>query len=382
MLPMYKENTMTKRKLSNIQWQFMRHGTWVCLGSVTLGGSFFFFLWYQLAQLSSLQEWLFESWGVTIPPFPGPSLIVTQMLTMWLIAVLIGASFGYIYGNLLKKRIEILLQSAMMLERGNLDIRIPDLGEDELGQLGRQLNDMTTRFQQQVASLQRLSAHNAELNDQVKQAAIVEERQRLARELHDAVSQQLFAISMTMAALKRTLLQNPEKAKGQAELVEEMAAAAQSEMRALLLHLRPAHLEGKGLKQGIEDLLREMQGKHPISFQWSIEEIPSLPKGMEDHLFRILQEALSNTLRHAKAHRVEVKLVVIGNKLRFKITDDGIGFTIKDERKSSSYGMALMQERVAEIGGVLNISSAPGQGTLIEVTIPIIMGRGGNTSHE
>ncbi|RXT08161.1 sensor histidine kinase [Ammoniphilus sp. CFH 90114] len=370
----------TEKKLTNIQWQFMRHAMWGSLGAATLGGLFFSLIWYQTEELVSLREWAYQAWEWSIPPFPGFLVISIMFIILWVVAIVIGSSFGYIYGNLLKKRIEILLHSAMKLERGNLTIRIPDLGDDEIGQLARQLNDMTIRFQQQVASLQRLSAHNAELTDQVKQAAIVEERQRLARELHDAVSQQLFAISMTMAALKRTLAQDPDKASRQAELVEEMAAAAQSEMRALLLHLRPAHLEGKMLRQGVEDLLRELQAKHSLAFHWSLEELPSMPKGMEDHLFRILQEALSNTLRHAKAQRVEIKLVVIENNLRLKITDDGIGFSLDKDRKASSYGMALMHERVAEIGGVLNISSAPGQGTLIEVTIPLIMGRGSEES--
>lgn len=373
---------MPGRTLTNIQWQFMRHAMWGALGAVTLGGGLFALAWHQTPQVDSLQIWLNETWGWTIPPFPGFIAISTMMLLLWLAALTLGSSFGYIYGNLLKKRLEILLQSAMQLERGNLAVRIPDLGNDEIGQLARQLNEMTIRFQQQVASLQRLSAHNAELTDQVKQAAIVEERQRLARELHDAVSQQLFAISMTMAALKRTLLQNPDKASRQAELIEEMAAAAQSEMRALLLHLRPAHLEGKMLRQGIEDLLHELQAKHALAFHWSLNDLPPLPKGIEDHLFRILQEALSNTLRHAKATRVEIKLAMIPNNVRLKITDDGIGFSLEDSRKASSYGMALMQERVAEIGGVLTVSSAPGQGTLIEVTIPIILIRGGEASHE
>lgn len=373
---------MPDQKLTNIQWQFMRHSMWGSIVVVTLGGGVFSLVWYQAAQFDSLQTWLYENVVWTIPPFPGFIVISTLLISLWLAAVVVGSSFGYIYGNLIKKRLEILLQSAMQLERGNLAVRIPELGADEIGQLARQLNEMTVRFQQQVASLQRLSAHNAELADQVKQATIVEERQRLARELHDAVSQQLFAISMTMAALKRTLLHNPDKASRQAELIEEMAAAAQSEMRALLLHLRPAHLEGKMLRQGIEDLLNELQSKHPLSFDWSLDDLPSLPKGIEDHLFRILQEALSNTLRHAKARRVEVKLTVIQDHLRLKITDDGIGFSLEENRKASSYGMALMQERVAEIGGVLRISSSPGQGTLIEVTIPIIVKGGEKTLDE
>ncbi|WP_047154442.1 HAMP domain-containing sensor histidine kinase [Aneurinibacillus tyrosinisolvens] len=363
---------MSEWKLANIQWQFMRQSLWASVGAVTAGGFVFFLLWYMTADMASLQGWLLQHWGWKVPAFPGVIFAGMMLLFFWMAALIIGTTIGYIYGNLMKKRIEILLQSAMMLERGNLSTRVPYLGEDEIGQLGSQLNEMAIRFQQQVASLQRLSAHNAELTEQVKYAAVTEERQRLARELHDAVSQQLFAISMTMAALKRTLIQNPEKASRQVELVEEMAAAAQSEMRALLLHLRPTHLEGKALHEGVEDLLVELQTKHALEFEWAIDEIPPLPKGIEDHLFRILQEALSNTLRHAKATRVEIRMAMIKNYFRLRITDDGIGFSETEEKKSSSYGMKLMNERVAEIGGVLAISSAPGTGTMVEVTVPLV----------
>lgn len=363
---------MTEKKLTNIQWQFIRLSVLACFTAVTVGGFLFFILWEYAAGSYMLQVWVSQLLHQVIPPFPGYLFAGAMLCILWIIAAAAGSSIGYVYGNLLKKRIEILLQSTMMLERGILTTRIPDLGEDEIGQLGHQLNEMTSRFQQQVASLQRLSNHNAELTERVKQAAVVDERQRLARELHDAVSQQLFAISMTMAAIKRTIQQDPEKASKQLILVEEMAAAAQSEMRALLLHLRPAHLEGKALKQGMEDLLEELQEKHTLRFRWTLEEIPSLPKGIEDHLFRILQEGLSNTLRHSRAQQVEVKMAVIQNNLRLKVTDDGIGFDIGEDLKSSSYGMTLMKERVAEIGGVLNVSSAPGQGTMIEVIVPIM----------
>jgi NarL family two-component system sensor histidine kinase LiaS len=363
---------VSERKLANIQWQFMRQSLWGSIGAVAAGSVIFFFIWYEMASAQVLQRWMLIKLGWNVPVFPGMLFAFIMLFFLCLITGVVGTSVGYIYGNLTKKRLEILLQSALMIERGNLSTRVPYLGEDEIGLLGERLNEMTTRFQQQVVSLQRLSAHNAELTEQVKHAAVTEERQRLARELHDAVSQQLFAISMTMAALKRTLASNPEKASRQVELVEEMAAAAQSEMRALLLHLRPAHLEGKSLREGIEGLLRELQAKHTLEFSWQLDDFSSLPKGIEDHLFRILQEALSNTLRHAKATKVEVKLGQTQNQLRLRITDDGIGFADGEEKKSSSYGMKLMEERVAEIGGVLVISSAPGHGTMIEVTIPFV----------
>src|SRR5690606_16237911 len=133
---------------------------------------------------------------------------------------------------------------------------IPQLGEDEIGKLGEQLQTISHRWEEQVNSLQRLSTNNAELAEKARFTAVIEERQRLARELHDAVSQQLFAISMTATAVRRTMHQDFDKAARQVTLIEEMSSVAQSEMRALLLHLRPVHLEGKRLTDAIQDLMQ------------------------------------------------------------------------------------------------------------------------------
>lgn len=364
---------MPDRKLINLQWQFIRQYSQASVAAVFLSAVVFFILWDFTYSLDGLQKWLKEYLEFSIPAYSGLLFAILMIIAMSIVAALVGMVWGYMQGNALKKRVEVLLESTMKLERGNLSLFIPDLGEDELGQLAHHLNEMANRLQNQVSSLQRLSTHNAELTNQVKEAAIIEERQRLARELHDAVSQQLFAISMTMAALKRTIEIDATKASRQVELVEEMAAAAQSEMRALLLHLRPAHLEGKTLNEGIHDLLAEFSKKHyQIDFKWKLDNLPvTISKAIEDHLFRIVQEALSNILRHAKASAVELKLTVTREQIRLKITDDGIGFN-EEDTKTSSYGMSLMRERVAEIGGVLTISTAPGQGTMIEVTVPII----------
>jgi NarL family two-component system sensor histidine kinase LiaS len=283
----------------------------------------------------------------------------------------VGLICSYIYGNLLKKRVSVLWEAAMKLGRGMLSYRVPELGVDEIGELGWQLNRLASQWEEQVASLQRLSNHNAALADQLRQAAVTEERQRLARELHDAVSQQLFAIAMTTAALKRLIEKNPQRAAQQIELVEEMAAAAQAEMRALLLHLRPATLQNKTLKEAILELLDELTRKNSMEITWEIEAVAGLPSGIEDHLFRILQESLSNTLRHAKASQIAVKLFTLQDQVRLRVTDDGVGFDPEGE-KLTSYGLRSMQERVAEVGGSMEIYSAVGKGTQIEVRIPLM----------
>ncbi|WP_027085639.1 sensor histidine kinase [Cohnella panacarvi] len=291
------------------------------------------------------------------------------------VLVVAGAAFGFLRSYPIRNRLDILGDAMSSLEKGNPSLPIPSLGHDEIGRLGDQLVRLGRKWEEQVTSLQRLSTNNAELASKARMSAVVEERQRLARELHDAVSQQLFAISMTATAVGRTLDQDFERAKRQVQLIEEMAAAAQSEMRALLLHLRPVHLEGKRLVEAIPELVDEMRAKIAIDISLDMEEELYLNKGMENHLFRIVQEALSNTLRHAKATKMDIVLQRRGDSVRLGIRDNGVGFDPM-LKKHASYGMVSMEERVNEIGGSLNIASAPGKGTRIEIRVPI-MGEGG-----
>ncbi|XEC97543.1 sensor histidine kinase [Paenibacillus tarimensis] len=213
--------------------------------------------------------------------------------------------------------------------------------------------------------------------EKVRFTAVIEERQRLARELHDAVSQQLFAISMTATAVGRTLEKDFERAKRQVELIEEMASVAQSEMRALLLHLRPIHLDGKNLAQALHSLLDELKQKVPMAISLDMDPSITLHPDAEDHLFRIVQEALSNTLRHARATVMEIRIFKYGHQIRLTLRDDGIGFDM-EEKKQTSYGLLTMEERVTELGGSMQLISAPGEGTTIEILVPVMPGdRGG-----
>ncbi|GAA4875155.1 two-component system sensor histidine kinase LiaS [Paenibacillus vulneris] len=302
---------------------------------------------------------------------------VRLSLTVIAIVTVIGGAYGLWNSSKTKRRLELLREVMISLEKGNLSRKVPPLGEDEIGRLGEQLNQITKKWEEQVTSLQRLSSNNAQLAQKAKYSAIVEERQRLARELHDAVSQQLFAISMTATAVGRTLDKDFdktlfEKAKRQIHLIEEMASVAQSEMRALLLHLRPVHLEGKRLAEGLLELLQELMAKVPMEISWELEEDVKLPKGIEDHLFRIVQEAMSNALRHSKATKLEVRLTQpSSDAIRLLIRDNGVGFDL-DAKKHASYGIVTMKERVNEIGGSLNLITAPGKGTRIEIRVPIL----------
>ncbi len=222
--------------------------------------------------------------------------------------------------------------------------------------------------------LQEISSLPQYVDGQTKEDILKEERHRLARELHDSVSQQLFAATMLLSTLTELSEQqelSPVFAK-QLKMVAEIIQAAQSEMRALLLHLRPVNLEGKSLKEGILQLLKELQTKVQLQIKWDIQET-NVAKGIEDHLFRITQELLSNTLRHAKAKSLEVYLVEKNDVLLLRVVDDGVGFTQGQEKeKAGSYGLKNIRERVTSLGGTLKIVSLKNQGTSIEIKIPVV----------
>lgn len=205
------------------------------------------------------------------------------------------------------------------------------------------------------------------LNEATVKQIVEEERQRLARELHDSVSQQLFAASMMLSALKS--VNHAEQVSKQLNLLEKMLHESQLEMRALLLHLRPVGLKNKTLEQGLIQLIKELKQKIPLNISTDIEEI-KLEKGVEDHLFRIAQESISNTLRHAKAENITIELFKTGNRVILRVTDDGSGFDI-DQIDDTRYGLHTMKERALEIGGTCHVISAPQSGTRIEVKVPI-----------
>jgi NarL family two-component system sensor histidine kinase LiaS len=297
--------------------------------------------------------------------------VVVSLILLGTVAA-IGLSYGYWHGSRIVRRLDRLQEVMLFLEKGNLSRSVPPLGEDEIGRLGEQLNRIGKKWEEQINSLQRLSNNNAQLAEKARYSAVVEERQRLARDLHDAVSQQLFAISMTATAVSRTLDRDFDKASRQIRLIEEMASVAQSEMRALLLHLRPVHLEGKRLAQAMRELIAELQVKVPVDISLDMEDELQLPKGIEDQLFRIVQEALSNALRHSKATVMELRLLLLPDGVRLNIRDNGVGFVLDEKANHASYGLASMRERVNEIGGSINIVTAPGKGTRIEIRVPLV----------
>ncbi len=234
----------------------------------------------------------------------------------------------------------------------------------------QQLNEKVVSLQQE---LQVYSNQPLRFEGETREQILVGERHRLARELHDSVSQQLFAAMMMLSALSESAQQNDIADNYQQIItkIENVINQAQSEMRALLLHLRPTNLEGRSLKEGIIQLLKELQTKIKIKITWDMDDV-KLQSGVEDNLFRIVQELLSNTLRHANADQMQVYLKQVNQTVVLRVVDNGVGFDMAQQEKAGSYGLTNIQERAESVGGTVKTISFKNQGTSVEIRVPIV----------
>ncbi|MCA1059599.1 sensor histidine kinase [Rossellomorea aquimaris] len=303
---------------------------------------------------------------------PSISLELSIYMTVWMAVILLLLSiyFGFRTGYTFKGRIDDISTFVTLLRSGKFSARVDRFEHDELGILSDELNQLAVFIQEQVKSLQRLADEKSELADQAHQAAVMEERQRLARDLHDSVSQQLFALNMLSSAAHKSIGKDSEKIGVIVKQVADIAGKAQGEMRALLLHLRPIDLRGESLGEALSILIRELKEKTQIEIDATLEGIEDLSKGTETHMFRIIQESLSNILRHSEATRVKIATEKKGGYLSLYISDNGKGFDLK-ESKMTSYGLQTMRERAEEIGGLFQIRSKEKEGTYIDLRIPV-----------
>lgn len=267
--------------------------------------------------------------------------------------VICGIVFGFFNAMNVKKQIEMVDEALYQLEQGHINESFPQ--SEGLEGVYQRIESIQKQMAQQIITTQKLASEKAVDHEKQVQEIVSRERNRLARELHDSVSQQLFAASMLMSAITETKSDQDSPESKQLKLVEDMIQQSQLEMRALLLHLRPVPLKDKSLQEGMQELLGELSQKVPMQVSWKIESVP-LEKGVEDHLFRILQESISNTLRHSKASSVEVRLMNRDHLIILRIVDDGVGFNVLEE-KAGSYGLQNMYERAKEIGGVMKVVS-------------------------
>ncbi|MGT2667713.1 sensor histidine kinase [Streptococcus rifensis] len=229
-----------------------------------------------------------------------------------------------------------------------------------LQRLSNKMNEVTQTLQQ---------IENGELEN--RETIVEEERKRVARDLHDTVSQELFAASMVLSGLSGQLATlKTEQISQQLQTVSGILDSAQKELRILLLHLRPLELEGKTLVDGFQLILQEVRDKSDIKVVFNHDDI-NVPKTIEAHIFRIAQEFINNTLRHAQAKNLAVYLFQNEHELQLRMTDDGIGYD-PQEIGEVSYGLKNIRERVADMAGTVRVTTASRKGVAMDIRVPLI----------
>ncbi|HSH77685.1 MAG TPA: GAF domain-containing protein [Herpetosiphonaceae bacterium] len=237
-------------------------------------------------------------------------------------------------------------------------------------QAPRQFSDEDIRLAVALSAQSALAIENARLIVAAQGQAVREERQRLARDLHDSVTQALYGVTLHAEAATR-LLSAGDVATA-AHVVGELQDIAQDafeEMRLLIFELRPPVLDQEGLVAALRARLDCVEGRTSLQTELVVEGVSLLPTRVEQALYRIAQESLNNALRHAHAHHITVSLQQEQHSVVLEITDDGDGFDPARAREKGGLGLRGMEERAAEVGGRLDLYTAPGAGTSVRVEV-------------
>jgi PAS domain S-box-containing protein len=210
---------------------------------------------------------------------------------------------------------------------------------------------------------------NFRLRERTQQVAVLEERHRLARDLHDSVTQQIYSLLLLIGGAKRTLSMNEvEKTIQLANRIEVISRQALKELRLLIFELRPLDLMQVGLVEALRHRLESVEQHGGTHAQLITQIDAKIPVEIEEELYRIAIEALNNSIKHAAAANVEIHLKSTDGMVELKVKDNGVGFVIGKEQHGGS-GILGMQERARKIGAVIKIDTAPGTGTLVSVTV-------------
>lgn len=282
-------------------------------------------------------------------------LTAIRFIPIVLLTIVVGTLAGVLISRTLTRRLHTISQAAEAWSRGDFQIAVRDGSRDELGQLGRDLNHMAQQVQALLVSREEL--------------AVIEERNRLARDLHDSVKQHVFAGALLVHASRTLAGQDPASAAVYLQQAEDLAEQTQTELVELIRALRPAAIADKGLVAALRDEADEWSRRTGIGVSLRIEGQRETPLDSEEALLRVSQEALANVARHSEATTVEIALRWESAHVVLVVRDDGRGF---DPLRTSGEGLGItsMRERLEAIGGTLLIESSSG-GTRIEASAPI-----------
>ena len=340
-------------------------------------------------------------WGVVVRQSAAEALPTRGGLPWYVIVAALAAqlavagSFAWGAARSVTGPVAVLTEHAQRIAGGELAWPIPDLGEDEVGRLGKSLEQMRQnlgslidRVAQSNAQLeQRVEARTKELNEanvQLREreearsqllrkviTAQEDERKRIARELHDETSQGLAVLAMGIEAAQDTLRSGKLP---RLEEVKALAVRTLEDVHRLILDLRPSVLDDLGLLSAIRWYAERHLESRGLSVRCEFGEMRRLPPELETALFRICQETMSNVARHAQATAVLIQVGVEADEVVVEIEDDGKGFDQDAAARREGrrpWGLMGIRERAEILGGVARVESSPGQGTRVEVRIPV-----------
>lgn len=300
-------------------------------------------------------------------------VIVVRDSRMWIYnvigVVVLTLIIGYIAGRRIQGRIDTLHLNMLQVAKGNLSVRMPQTVDQSFAGVYQEFNNMTDAVEKKMQLLQQLGEQEVVEKEQAAELAVLEERRRLARDLHDTVSQQLFAIHMAAASLPKVLKNNEQQANLVMEQLIQMSNTAQKQMRALIAQLRPMELVGKTLAEALDQWFPDYCRQNGLKGIKDMDLQGDMSEAKEHQLFLIIQEAMANIVKHAGAKLVSLSLREGPRQVVLSISDDGQGFS-NTFQKQGSYGLTTMRERAEKLGGHVEIISKSGAGTTIRVHIP------------
>jgi signal transduction histidine kinase len=241
---------------------------------------------------------------------------------------------------------------------GDLRTRLPVSGNDEVARLERSFNAMAERLEAAVVAERAVAGASA------RRA----ERTRIARELHDSISQDLFSASMVAGGLRKALPAGSELRR-QAVALEQSLERTKREMRAMLLELRPVALEDTGLAEALDELCRAYQVRLGVVVTAHVD-VARLDEPVEHAVLRVVQEAVGNAVRHGAPTTIDLRVIRTDDGVEVTVRDDGRGFDPTAARHRHGMGLGLMRDRVGELGGTVEVVSAPERGTTVQVFLP------------
>ncbi len=281
-------------------------------------------------------------------------VLITAVILLLAVAPF-GAIFGFIMSKNLTRRLKALTMAADAWSEGDFSLKPQDRSKDELSYLS--------------SRLQRMAENIQSLMQTKKELALLEERNRLARELHDTVKQETFATLMQVRSAKNLLDEDLPAARDRLNEAEKLIKSSQQDLGQIISALRPAALEGHGLATALRDYLVGWSQRSRIPTDFQVQNEQRLPLEIEQVFLRVMQEALANVSRHSRASAVTMRLVYDAGKVALTITDNGVGFD--PSSPVSGFGLQSMRERMISIQGELVIRTAPENGTIITAIAPI-----------